>query len=150
MRQIDIDFDVWKALTAQLEHEKQTYNDVLRAVLGLDAIQEFLPDTNSPAGPQAIIGDEFSSMNALAPIIGFFSRGLFLPNGTKLRAIYKGNPYYGRIGGGKWIGDFGKVHSSPSMAANAVTGNSVNGLRFWEALRPTNSKWQRLDLIGLK
>lgn len=32
---IDIDFEVYKALTAELESEQDSYNDVIRRLLGL-------------------------------------------------------------------------------------------------------------------
>lgn len=147
MRSIDIDFEVWKALTAELEHEKETYNDVLRRLLALDSLQE--PE----AHPHSVVGRiaEFSSTLSDTwnrPESGFYSRGLFLPDGTKLRATYKGDPHYALIEAGKWTNESGQEYSSPSAAATAITQNSVNGWRFWEALRPGDSKWRRLDMLG--
>lgn len=79
---------------------------------------------------------------------GFYSRGLTLPNGTALRARYKGYEYRAKIENDAWIDHLENRHFSPTGAAKAITGNSVNGWRFWEAWRPGDSKWRRLDLLG--
>jgi hypothetical protein len=79
---------------------------------------------------------------------GFFSRGLLLPNGTVLRARYKGLEYRAEIQSDTWVDGNGQRYFSPTAAAKAITGNSVNGWRFWEAWRPGDDKWRRLDLLG--
>jgi hypothetical protein len=78
---------------------------------------------------------------------GFSARDLFLPNGTLIKATYKQKLYQAKIEGGRWIDQKGGSHSSPSAAAREVTGTSVNGLRFWQAKRPEDSDWYRLDLL---
>lgn len=147
MRQIDIDFDVWKALTAQLQHEKHTYNDVLRLILGLDSVQEPAIHPDSTAGLLSEVTARISD-TWVKPSGGFFSRGLFLPDGTKIRARYKGVDYFARIENGQWLDEKGRQHQSPSSAATAITKNSVNGWRFWEAIRPNDTAWRRLDMIS--
>ena len=148
MHQIEIDFEVWKALTARREHERHTYNDVLRSLLALDSVQEPAIDPDSPLGQISAIRDNMAStMTLFGPKNGFVSRDLFLPDGTKLRATYKGIQYYGKIENRQWLDENGRKQLSPSAAAKAITGNNVNGLRFWEAMRPTDSGWRRLDLI---
>lgn len=144
MQQISIDFEVFKALTAQRVSEEHSYNDVLRDLLGLDSIIE----------PEAASDFQESieqSSNILAKISnpdkGFSSRGIFLPNGTMLRATYKQQQYGAEIKNGRWINGNGKVHTSPSSAASDVTETNVNGLRFWQAKRPTDTEWCRLDLL---
>ena len=149
MRQIDIDFDVWKALTAKLQSEKQTYNDVLRSLLELESIQDPIPDPESPLGQAMNAAPAISELARFSQLkSGFYSRGLFLPEGTKLRAIYKGQLYIAQILDGQFTEPSGNTHGSPSAAAKAITGNNVNGLRFWEALLPTGGNWCRLDLLS--
>jgi hypothetical protein len=79
------------------------------------------------------------------PEAGFYSRGLWLPNGTRLRARYKQRLFEARIADGKWVDTVGNEHTSPSAAAAAITSTNVNGLHFWEAKRPTDHGWRRLQ-----
>ena len=128
--QIEIDFDVWKALTVRRETENVSYNDVLRNLLQLK-----IPTQVEPLQS----GDSRSGGRS------FHSRGLVLPHGTKLRATYKGRSYLARIEDGEWIDDSGLKHSSPSAAARHITGSNVNGLRFWQGNRPDVEGWLSLD-----
>ena len=137
MPQIEIDFDVWKQLTAMRLNERHSYNDVLRSLLALESIQE-------PESQLAQFADAMPS-GFIAPTNGFYSRGVFLPDGTTLRAIYRGKPHYAKIENGQWVDENGKSQSSPSAAASAITGNNVNGLRFWWAQLPDQVAWVQLD-----
>lgn len=150
MPQIDVDFDVWKALTGKRVSEKHTYNDVLRSLLELESVQESILD---PVSPLAGLLDATPVVSQLAIYShskkdGFYSRDLFLPNETELRSIYKGRRHTAQILNCQWVDERGQIHSSPSAAAKAITGNNVNGLRFWEALLPTGGSWCRLDLLS--
>lgn len=136
--QIEVDFEVFKALTMLRQSESHTYNEVLRDLLGLEKtagrqITERMGGIASVFGPR--------------PNVGFVSRGLYLPDGTLLRANYKGKTYSGRIEKGKWLDAENRQFSSPSGAAHAVTGTNVNGLRFWEARRPSDTEWRKLDAL---
>jgi len=131
MQQIEIDFDVWKELTLRRSSENVTYNDVLREMLGLEAT----------FGRQLEVALSGKKPN------GFIFRGLFLPEGTKLRAQYKGGLYLAEIRNGRWLDESGAEHTSPSAAATSVTGNNVNGWRFWEARRPQDSEWRKIDAL---
>lgn len=145
--QIEIDFDVYKALTARRVHERHTYNDVLRDLLNLEPA--LIPEAHpgSMQGVMTQVVDHFSR-NLIAPPGSFVSRGLHLPDGTRLRARYKGSLYQAAIVDGRWLDDGGKEHSSPSSAATSITGTNVNGLRFWEAMRPVDTEWRRLDMLA--
>ena len=138
--QIDIDFDVFKALTGLRKSENHAYNDVLRELLSLDSIVE--PDL-----PEHPLQSASDALTRPLGFDGFTTRGLHLPNGTLLRARYKHREYLARIDQGKWIDDSGRAHASASAAAAAITGTNVNGLRFWEAKRPSDLSWQRLELL---
>jgi hypothetical protein len=41
----------------------------------------------------------------------------------------------------------GEKFSSPSKAAGAITGNSVNGWTFWECKMPEKSSWQMIKSL---
>jgi hypothetical protein len=140
--QIEIDFEVYKALTALRKHERHGYNDVIRELLELDPLIH--PD--SVVGRMSKASAEIASAFTSAPSTsGFSSRGLFLPDGTLLRAVYKNALYQAQIVEGRWIDEHGQEHSSPSGAANHITKTTVNGWRFWEAMRPSDLEWRRLD-----
>lgn len=138
--QIHVDLEVYKALTSRLQSEGQDHNAVIRELLRLD----------SPIEPDVEMNGLMRLADLARPLMatsGFYSRGLLLPNGTALRARYKGLEYIGSIHDNKWIDQQGTEHSSPSAAANAITGTTVNGWRFWEAKLPHEGGWRRLDVI---
>ena len=143
---IEIDFEVFKALTARRKHERHTYNDVLRELLGLDPVLEDEAPAGSLPGVMSQLSDHLSRAILATPGT-FMSRGLRLPDGTQLRAKYKGKQYRAEIVGGQWVDENGEVHSSPSAAATRITQTTVNGWRFWEARRPQDTEWLRLDLL---
>jgi predicted CopG family antitoxin len=142
MQQIEIDFDVYKALTALRRSESHTYNEVIRELLDIDVGKAVV---GSSLDRIAEIGANMS--DALKYTKGFAARGLMLPNGTQLRATHKGSSYQATILDGKWIGEDGQSHTSPSSAASAITGNNVNGWRFWQAKRPSDIDWRNLDML---
>lgn len=139
--QISVDLQVYKTLTSMLHSEGQDHNAVLRDLLKLDSPIE--PEVDR--GPLERLADSFAPLSIGSS--GFHSRGLFLPNGSVLRARYKGVEYTGQILNSKWVDRDGKEHSSPSAAAHAITGTTVNGWRFWEAKLPNDAGWRRLDVI---
>lgn len=67
--------------------------------------------------------------------------GRHLPNGTRLKATYKGREYLAEVKEGRIVSAGGKVFSSLSSAASDITNNNVNGLRFWRAYRPGDEEW---------
>ena len=129
MAVIEVDFDVYKALTVMRPDELTTYNDVLRRLLEIDGSSQ-----NSSALMQASHGNG-----------GCNFRGVFLPNGTQLHATYKGKTYLAGISDGFWIGQDGKRRNSPSDAACAITKTNVNGWRFWKAKRPGDGEARLLE-----
>lgn len=128
MTAIDIDFEVYKELTARRASEATTYNDVIRDLLGLDAQPEIADGPVQSAG-------------------GLDIKGVFLPNGTLLRATYKGQTYTAEIKDGAWIGCDGVRRNTPSDAACAITQNNVNGWRFWHVKRPGDKGWKVLNSL---
>jgi hypothetical protein len=140
---ISVSLEVYKQLTARLE-EGQTHDDVIRHLLGIDSIVELENPTNIPL--ESVLAHSLRAQMAKGS--GFISRDLWLPNGTELRARYKQKEYRASIAEEKWTDESGDTHTSPSAAASAITGTNVNGLRFWEAKRPTDKGWRRLDMLS--
>lgn len=159
--QIEIDFDVFKALTTLRRSEADSYNSVLRRLLELpiqNALAQF-----ADAPPRGVLGgvnallrsglppgtphDRFGT-NALAGALGgTWFNGIHFPEGTQFRATYKGATYLASISEGRWVGHDGIVRTSPSDAASAISGTNVNGWRFWHVLRPGDETWVRMDSL---
>src|SRR4051812_28263485 len=116
---LDVDFDVYKALTVRRATEDVTYNDVLRELLELG---------------------EKPAPTASPKIAGWTWKGVFLPNGTELRAEYKGTAYTAKIVDGSWM-QAGQTFGSPSAAAHAITQSGINGWWFWSVKRPGDPAW---------
>lgn len=140
--QIEIDFEVFKALTALRESEADSYNSVVRRLLEL-------PDQGTDAVEPALgIGAAYAHRptGAVASaIFGAWFENVNFPPGTKFRATYKGRTYFAEIRDRQWVGEDGVVRSSPSAAASAITGTNVNGWRFWYVQLPNEARWRRMD-----
>jgi hypothetical protein len=130
--QIEIDFDVWKALNNLRESEDTTLSDVLRGALKLGGASTVVK-SRRPAPTEIVNGASF--------------KGVFLPDGTLLRVTYKGRMYAAEIKDGRWIDHEGNARTSPSEAARAISNTQVNGWRFWEVKRPRDGRWRRLDML---
>ena len=161
--QIDIDFEVFKALTSMRQSESDSYNRVLRRLLKLepapsnDALVEALLSRSLGksaakqsglfglgAGTRALTNESNRGLLAQA-LGGVWFNGVHLPDGTILRATYKGTTFHAEIKDGRWIDSDGVVRSSPSEAASAISNTNVNGWRFWHAMVPGEITWKRLD-----
>lgn len=125
MTAIEVDFDVYKALTLKRAREDVSYNDVLREMLGLDAASNQERGSNS----------------------GCTISGVHFPEGTRFRVTYKGRTYTAEIRDGEWTGSDGTKHRSPSGAASAITHTNVNGWRFWDVRRPHDERWVRMAAL---
>ena len=125
---IDVDFDVFKAITMRRSSEDVTANDVLRHVLGLPSKKEpTVPSSKSEAGD-------------------WITKGVRFPAGTEFRAKYKGQTWLGRVEGGALVMN-GKRYDSPSSAAVSITDNPVNGWTFWECRLPGQGGWKILKAL---
>lgn len=123
MATIEVDFEVFKTLTALRDTEETTYNDVVRKLLRLQPLEK-------PSKPR--------------PLNAIFG-GVNFPEGTLFLARHKGVDYAARIVGGQWINEDGSISTSPSDAAVRITHKSSNGWRFWKAKRPGDENWRLLD-----
>lgn len=173
--QIEVDFEVFKALTALRECESDSYNAVIRRFLGLpgvaeirsplDALRELgqlptlssaLEEVGAKPNRKGLFGSGQTRRNV--PPTGEEPRGLLsryvggvwfsnvhFPEGTKFRATYKGQSYVAEIRDGRWIGADGMARNSPSEAASAISNTNVNGWRFWQVQMPGDPSWRKLD-----
>lgn len=122
MRTIEVDFDVFKALTLRRPSESVTENDVLRELLGLPTQRQAAATAAGPAP-----GD-------------WIAKGVRFPAGTEFRANYKGQTWLARVESGALVLN-GKRYDSPSAAAMAITHINVNGWNFWECRLPGQASW---------
>lgn len=127
---IEIDFDVYKELTMRRDSPETTENDVLRDLLGLEEKQQDEDEHSEPAESR----------------LPWSWKGVQFPHGTKFKAEYKGQTYFAKAENGALVYD-GERYKSPSAAARAVTGSSVNGWRFWECKLPGGTKWKLIDRV---
>ena len=125
-RQIEIDFEVHREIEKQRRSFSDTPNQVLRRVFKLEPTQE--TPRKTPQGN------------------GLSSKGVLLKEGTRLRATYKHQRFEAIIEDGN-IQYNGRAYHSPSAAANAVTGKSVNGWLFWEYYDPEQGVWRQLSML---
>jgi hypothetical protein len=123
LKNIEVDLDVYKALTLLLETEETTYNDVLRALLKLPGMVELPAEAANSA------------------MSGWMSKNVMFPNGTIFRATFKGNDYQAEIENDSLIYD-GNAYNSLSEAAIAVTKSQRNGWTFWECKLPHQTRWK--------
>ncbi|MGH6967946.1 MAG: DUF2924 domain-containing protein [Stellaceae bacterium] len=141
MMTIEIDFDVYKALTARRADEAVSYNDVLRALLGLSqpaaGLRRLFGLGGGKASTHGFSKDDLS---------GWIYKGIRFPSGTLLRAKYKGKVHNARIERDGIVFD-GKRFATPSDAARAVTRTNVNGWRFWQCQLSGDVGWRRLDAL---
>jgi len=125
---IYVDFDVFKAITARRPSENVTENDVLRQLFGLGAAGETrAADTRHRAGD-------------------WVTKGVRFPQGTEVRAKYKGKTHLAEVKDGALFVD-GKRFDSPSSAAISITGNPVNGWTFWQVKLPGQGEWKSMKAL---
>jgi predicted CopG family antitoxin len=127
MHTIDVDFEVYKQLTIRRTTEEVSYNDVIRALLG---IKEQTASAAKPAPADAAQD--------------WVSKGVRFAQGTEFRASYKGKLHTAVADGGAMVFN-GQTYTSPSAAAMSVTDSAVNGWRFWECRLPGKAGWQLIE-----
>ena len=135
MRTIDVDFDVFKAITARRETENVSENDVLRALFGLPPKRHATQISKSSTSSQRTADWYVGSVR--------------FPAGTEFQANYRGRTWLGRVDQGALVLD-GRRFDTPSAAAGFVTKNSVNGWKFWQCKQPGQEMWQIIDTLRKK
>jgi len=126
MPQIDVDFDVFKELTNRRPTEAVTCNDVIRELLKLPKKQK-TGKTNGGM-PWVVSGTSF-------------------PAGSEFISDYKGQSHSGIAKDGKLELSDGHRFSTPSSAAAHITGNNVNGWRFWKCRLPSSSQFVLIERL---
>ena len=135
MTQIEIDFDVFKQLTALRGSESETFSDVIRALLAGNNIHSFAGAPESQPNSSERDGQKV-----------WTTKGVRFPEETKFRAIYKGVEHHAIVrNGALHVGEISTT--SVSKAASTVTGTNVNGWTFWEAQFPGNPRWRPLSSL---
>lgn len=138
MMSIDIDFEVFKELTTRRKTEEHTYNDVLRELLHLNKNQT---EKREQQATQPKNHPETHKR-------GWWTKKTFFPEGTRFRLSHKGDYHYGNVReNGLVLTSTGKKFDSPSGAAIAITGNSVNGWVKWECQIPGKTGWTPIGRI---
>jgi hypothetical protein len=137
MRTIEVDFDVFKALTLRRPTEDVSENDVLRELLGLPRRQHAAPVTSATHAQKDTAQG------------GWITKGVQFPAGSEFRANYKGQTHLGRVENGALVLN-GKRFDTPSAAAMSITGNPVNGWTFWECRMPGHASWQIIKALRKK
>jgi hypothetical protein len=127
MPTIQVDFDVYKAITIRRPTEAVSENDVLRSLLGLSSKQ----DSGTLIHPPIADADDW------------IAKGVRFPAGAEFRASYKGQTWLGRIERGALVVK-GERFDTPSAAAGSITGSPTNGWTFWECRLPGQSSWQMI------
>lgn len=133
LRQIGIDLDVHRHLESKRSSFGQTPNDILRGIFGL-------PTKALPAAPAE------PATNGAGEIGAWSGKGATLPAGTKLRMTYIGKLHTGVIEGGGWAVEGGH-YESPSAAADAATGKSLNGWLYWQVQLPGSDEWKPISAL---
>lgn len=128
MPQIDIDFEVFKALTTLRPTEEVNYNDVLRKLLNLS-------NSSKPAKPIPGDGRPWVVSDTSFPV------------GAEFMTEYKGKIYRGAVVNGKLRLEDGHSFSTPSAAAIHVTGGNANGWRFWKCKLPGTSQFVLIERL---
>lgn len=139
MQTIEIDFEVFKGLTALRESESMTPNDVIRSLLNL-------PPVHQPSLGEAIRNVAMTVNTLRGSGTPWTYKGVRFPEGTEFRAGYQGQTHRGIVTGGQ-LQVNGEIAASPSDAARIVTGNSVNGWTFWECRFPGQTQWRMLKSL---
>lgn len=129
-RQIDIDVEVNRWIENKRVTFDQTHNDILRTEAGLPALSPRSIAARTPSNGEG--GGAWSA------------KGATLPAGTRLRMSYNGKAFSGAIESGTWLVN-GARYISPSAAASALAGVSLNGWMYWEAQIPGVDKWQPIS-----
>ena len=127
METIEIDFDVFKEITARRKTEAFTPNDVLRELFGLQP-KQLAAISEAQSGKPWVV------------------KGVVFPHGTEFRSTHKGQMNYAKVEDGS-LALKGKKFFSPSAAAMSITGNPVNGWRFWQCKLPGNHIWKVINTL---
>jgi hypothetical protein len=115
-------------LTVRRASESETYNDVIRELLGLKGKPSTAQPVKPCGKPWAVSGTSF-------------------PEGTEFASDYKGKNYSGSVKNGKLELADGHRFTTPSAAAVHITGSNVNGWRFWKCRLPGSREFLLMERL---
>ena len=126
-RQIEIDVDVFIAITNYRQTFEETENDILRRIFAKNSNGELFIDKFSKSRSEA--NNTIKNVNSSKDWV---YDGAHLPEGVKLQKMYKYKKYEAVIKNGTIFYE-GKGYETPSAVAMAINGGSnVNGWTFWK------------------
>lgn len=129
---IEIDLEVSKIIFSNSNYFDEPANDVLKRLLNSFSTKQF--------SKKEEIEDQ---------TFGVTVKGTFFKSGLKLRRHLKGKLLEAIVRNG-YIEFNNKKYATPSGAAVAAAGNSVNGWTFWNFLDEKDGKWKSLILLRSK
>ena len=174
MKVIEVDLEVFKELTNQMQTAEDSYSDVIKRLLRLvnaagaddqpvgllNSPAVAAPGLHSVARPKGLINQAMSreaphgsGLGLISSVlartntsqIGLSDLRIDLPSGTELRANYKGKEYIAHVVDGRTVELNGVKHSSLSGAAMSITASPVSGYAFWRIYDPKIQKWLKLS-----
>jgi hypothetical protein len=168
-KQIEIDIDVYRRIESARIDFKESHNEILRRLLGIDRNEDLPPFDiaepgaeimNMTADPDRFVNlsQEISSYqdyllsnrirkNPHLAARDWIYRGARLPEGTRLRKWSSNQKIEAVINNGSIFLN-GEYFKSPSAAAMAVNGGTnVNGWMFWEYLDQSTMSWEKLSQL---
>ncbi|WP_363318943.1 DUF4357 domain-containing protein [Brevundimonas sp.] len=100
--------------------------------------------------PTPDLGDDNSEETGRASPGGsaWICKSVIFPVGSRLRARYQGQLHHAEVEA-DGIRVRGQLATSPSQAANFVTGTNVNGWTFWEVQLRGHPSWMPLQALRL-
>lgn len=155
---IPVDAEVLAELARRLRSPDESFNDLLRRWLGLPPRR---PPESSGSKTDSARESEWPRESAASPPDGSRTESreessrsappappspLPLPDGSELRARYRGREIRGRVRDGA-VELAGRRFSSLSAAARHVTGHPVNGWRFFAVRPPGARDWLPADRL---
>jgi len=142
-KSVEIDFDVFKALTIKRSSASVTENDVLRGLLNLPPLKQNGSEIGNKVGQQSVTENVDLPHGTGKP---FIAKGVEFPHGTEFRMKYRAQWFYGKISDGALLVN-NKRYTAVSKPACDITGTSINGWICWECKFPGAENWQAINTV---
>jgi hypothetical protein len=136
MKKIEIDIEIYRLIESNRLSFEESENEILKRIL----LNTKKSDGFIPVDVQK---------HTWVSGGGLLWKGVFLKNGLKLQKEYKGQLFKAEVINNQIVFNNSSFHS-PSAAAIAVTGTSVNGWVFWEYFNSEKNEWEILDKLRKK
>ncbi len=159
---IPVDPEVVAELSRRLRDPDESFNDLLRAWLGLPPRRHRATESHAQAessgltrkgADDSVSGDSTvriesseSSESAATPTVRRPRGRVPLPEGSALRARIRGREVAGQVRDG-WVEIAGQRFASLSAAARHLTGHPANGWRVFQVRPPGAATWVRAEQL---